>query len=53
MKFADDTSNDENSYQEEINNIVEWCTKNNLVLGITIDENLSWSSWDSVVINLP
>ncbi len=41
VKFADDTTiigqitnNDENSYWEEINNLAEWCTENNLLLSI-------------------
>ncbi len=41
VKFVDDTTitgqisnNDETSYQEEINNLAEWCTENNLLPNI-------------------
>lgn len=44
MKFVDDDaiiswiSKSENSYQEEINNIVGWYTENNLLLNVKIKE---------------
>ena len=41
IKFADDTTvtglitdNDENNYRSEIENIVDWCSKNNLLLNV-------------------
>ena len=41
IKFADDTTlsglisdNDESSYRNEVNRLVEWCSQNNLVLNV-------------------
>ncbi len=47
MKFADNTTivglimnNDENSYREEISNLAEWCTENNLLLNVSKTKEL-------------
>lgn len=47
MKFAADitiiiriSNNDENSYREEINSFVEWCTENDLLLNVNKTKGL-------------
>ncbi len=52
MKYANDTTisgstinNNQSLYQDEINNLAEWCTKNDLLLSVSKTKGLIIDFW--------